>query len=100
MSLLLLGLLISGLIFGSIAYNCYMKREAVERSLRKNIETLEHNIAVIKKESAIALDKLDTELKKTRESNKKAYNDIDMLSKDVNSLKGQLEDCEKKLREC
>lgn len=99
MSLFLLGILISGLLFGTIAYNCYTKREAVERGLRTNIANLEHNISVVKKEMKIVKNQLEDEVKKVKEQNKKAFMDIDMLTKDNDSLRRQLAECEKKLKE-
>lgn len=100
MSAFLLGVLIAGLVGGTIAYNCYTKREAVERSLRVNIQNLEHNMIVVKKEAEVKLSQKDLELARAREQNKKAMADIDMLTKDNDSLRNQLADCKKKLEEC
>ncbi len=99
MQAFLLGILIAGLVGGTIAYNCYTKREAVERSLRVNIKNLEHNMAVIKKESEIKANQLDTEIARQKNQNKKAMADIDMLNRDNASLRDQLADCKKKIEE-
>ncbi len=95
----LLGFLIAALIGGTVAYNCYSKREIIERKLRQNIRNLEHNLAILKKESQLRVEQLDAEVQKYKEQNRKAYQDIDMQSKDINSLKRQLLDCHKKLQE-
>lgn len=100
MSAFLLGILIAGLIGGTIAYNCFTKREAVERSLRVNIQNLEHNISVVRKESELKVSQKDNELNRARDQNKKAMADIDMLTKDNDSLRSQLAECKKRLEEC
>ncbi|MCP4217399.1 MAG: hypothetical protein GY765_22340 [bacterium] len=100
MAAFFLGVLLGGLVFGTIAYNCYGKREIVERSLRGNIETLEYNIAVLRKESELKIETLEGNVIKAKEDNKKAVKDIDMLNKDITSLKKQLEQCKKELEEC
>ena len=100
MSAFLLGILIAGLVGGTIAYNCYTKREAVERSLRVNIQNLEHNITVVRKESELKLSQKENELNRAKEQNKKAMADIDMLTKDNDSLRHQLAECKKRLEEC
>ncbi|MCP5103074.1 MAG: hypothetical protein GY950_06840 [bacterium] len=92
-----LGVLLAGLVGGTVAYNCYTKREAVERSLRTNIKNLEHNLSIVKKETAVKVEQLNNEIKKAKDNNNKAINDIDMLNKDINSLHTQLADCKKKL---
>lgn len=99
MQAFLLGILIAGLVGGTIAYNCYTKREAVERSLRTNIKNLEHNIVVVKKEAEVKVNQMDTELARAKNQNKKAVADIDMLTKDNDSLRNQLADCKRKMEE-
>jgi hypothetical protein len=100
MSAFLLGILIAGLIGGTIAYNCYTKREAIERSLRVNIQNLEHNISIVKKESELKLSQKEIELNRATDQNKKAMADIDMLTKDNDSLRNQLTECKRRLDEC
>lgn len=100
MQAFLLGVLLAGLVGGTIAYNCYTKREAVERSLRTNITNLEHNIAVVKQEAEVKVNQMDTELARQKNQNKKAMADIDMLNRDNTSLRDQLADCKRKLEEC
>lgn len=100
MQAFLLGVLLAGLVGGTIAYNCYTKREAVERSLRTNITNLEHNIAVVKQEAEVKVNQMDTELARQKNQNKKAMADIDMLNRDNASLREQLADCKTKLEEC
>jgi peptidoglycan hydrolase CwlO-like protein len=98
MSLFFLGFLIAGIIGGTIAYNCYTKRESTERTLRTNIHNLEYNLTMIKKESEVKVEQLNNELKKAKEENKRAISDIDMLSKDISSLKKQLAECHRRLQ--
>ncbi len=95
----LLGLLISGLVGGIVVYNCYSKREITEKKLRQNISNLEHNLNMIRKESEIRVDQLNKTLLKTKEQNKKAFSDIDILHKDLNSLTRQLSDCRQRLED-
>lgn len=94
-----LGVLLAGLVGGTVAYNCFSKREIVERSLRTNIKNLEHNLAIVKKESQVKVEQLNIEIKKAKDNNNKAISDIDRLNKDINSLHAQLADCKKKLEE-
>ncbi len=95
----LLGFLISGLIGGSLVYNCYSKREITEKRLRQNLANLEHNLEMVRKESTLRLEQMSKEMVKTKEQNKKAYADIDVLHRDLASLKNQLDDCRKRLEE-
>jgi hypothetical protein len=95
----LLGFLIAGLIGGSLVYNCYNKREITERRLKQNVTNLEHNLAMIRKESELRIEGLNKELIKTKEQSRKAYADIDLLHRDLTSLKKQLQDCQSRLEE-
>ncbi|MCP5046302.1 MAG: hypothetical protein GY940_03965 [bacterium] len=99
MASLLLGFMIAGLIGGSVVYSCYNKREMTEKRLRQNIGNLEHNVNMIRKESELRLEQLNKELVKTKEQNKKAFADMDVLMRDVTSLKKQLFDCQSRLEE-
>lgn len=95
----LLGLLISGLAGGIVVYNCYSKREITEKKLRQNVANLEHNLNMIRKESEIRAEQLNKALLKTKEQNKKAFSDIDILHKDFSSLTKQLNDCRERLED-
>jgi len=95
----LLGFLISGLVGGTLIYNCYNKRELTEKKLRQNIANLEHNLQMLKKETEVRVDVLNRELIKTKEQNKKAFSDIDVLHKDLTNLNKQLTDCRQRLEE-
>ncbi len=97
MAAFFLGILISGVIAGSIAYNCFTKREVIERSLRTNIENLEYNVTVLKKESELKIDLLNADVKKAKEESKKHISHIDTLDRDIKSLRKQLEECKKAL---
>lgn len=93
----LLGFLVAGIIGGFFVFECYDKREVTERKLRQNVSNLEHNLDVIRKESDTLIENLNKELIKTKEQNKKAFNDIDILQRDCMSLQKQLEDCRSRL---
>ncbi len=95
----LLGFLIAGLIGGSLIYNCYNKREITERRLKQNVTNLEHNLEMTRKESELRVEGLNKELIKSKEQSRKAYADIDLSHRDLNSLKKQLQDCQSRLEE-
>ena len=95
----LLGFLIAGLAGGSVVYNCYAKREITEKRLKQNVANLEHNLEMIRRESELRVEQLNKELIKAKEQNKKSYMDIDVLHKDLRSVKQQLEDCRQRLEE-
>ncbi len=96
---LLLGFLIAGLIGGSFIYRCYEKRESTEKKLRQNVANLEHNVEMLRKESEIRIETMNKELIKTKEQNKKAFADNDLLQRDCMSLQKQLDDCRNRLEE-
>lgn len=95
----LLGFVIALLGGISLWYHCWSKREITEKRLRQNIGNLEHNLELLKRESGIKIDQLTRELKKTKEENRRAMNDIDTLQRDLTSMIRELEDCRKKLQE-
>lgn len=99
MSAFLLGLLIAGIIGGTIAYQCYSKRELVERTLRTNIKNIEYNMQMLKKETSLKIEQLSVELKKTKESNRKAFDDLERLGTEKNYLTKQLAECQRRLAE-
>lgn len=99
MTTFFLGVLLAGLVGGTFAYNCYGKREIVERSLKSSIANLEYNLDVIKQESELKVTQLTNDLKRSKEDHRKSINDIDLLNKDINSLKRQLAECKKALAE-
>lgn len=94
---LLLGFLIAGIIGGSFIYRCYEKREVTEKKLRQNVANLEHNLEMLRKETDILIDSLNKELIKTKEQNKKAFGDVDIMQRDCMSLQKQLDDCRNRL---
>jgi septal ring factor EnvC (AmiA/AmiB activator) len=95
----MLGFLISALVGGILIYNCYAKREITEKRLKQNVANLEHNLEMIRRESGLRVEQLNKELIKTKEHNKKAFMDIDVLHKDLRSVAKQLEDCRSRLEE-
>jgi uncharacterized protein YneF (UPF0154 family) len=95
----LLGFLIAGLIGGTFVYNCYNKREITERRLKQNCTNLEHNLQMIRKESELRVEGLNKELIKNKEHCRKAFADIDILHRDLASLRKQLDDCQSRLEE-
>jgi septal ring factor EnvC (AmiA/AmiB activator) len=99
MASFLLGFMIAGILGGTFIYSCYSKREITEKRLRQNIGNLEHNLEMIKKESELRTEQMNKELIKTKEQNKKAFADLDVLMRDVASLKKQLSDCQQRLEE-
>ncbi len=95
----LLGVLISGLIAITLVYNCYSKRELIERKLKQDINNLEHNLAVVRKESELRIEQLEAELKRARRENKKFIASIDVMQGEISSLKEQLQECQQRLEE-
>jgi hypothetical protein len=95
----LLGVLISAVIGATLVYNCYNKRESTEKTLRQNVGNLEHNLAIMKKESEMLSDQLETELKRVKEENRKSLAKIELMGKDMVSLRGQLDECKQRLSE-
>lgn len=95
----LLGFVIATLIGVTLVYHCWSKREITEKRLRQNINTLEHNLEVIKRESEVKIDQLTRELKKTKEENRRAMSDIETFQRDLTSMIRELEDCRHKLGE-
>ena len=95
----LLGVLISGLIAITLVYNCFHKRELIERKLKQDINNLEHNLAVVRKESELRIQQLDAELKRTRSENKKFIASIDVMQGEISGLKEQLEEGRQRLEE-
>lgn len=99
MSSFLLGMMIAGIVGGSIAYNCYAKREVIEKTLRHSIQNLEYNITMVKKEAQLRLDQMDLELKKTKESSRKTFTDLEQLTAKYGLVKSELDECQRRLRE-
>ncbi len=96
---ILLGAMIAGVICSVFIYNCYNKREVVEKRLRQNIDNLEHNLTVMRKESENRSEQLESELRKLREDYKKALNKTDILQKDLSNARDQLDECRRRLSE-
>jgi hypothetical protein len=94
-----LGLVISGIVGVIVAYNCYNRREIVEKRLKQNVVNLEHNLVVAKKENQLKVDQLEMELKHLKEEYKRSLGRSDILSKELETVKEQLEECRKKLAE-
>ncbi|MGE5343088.1 MAG: hypothetical protein ACM3SY_16560 [Candidatus Omnitrophota bacterium] len=93
----LLGILIAGVFGAGLVYNCYNKRESTEKKLRQNVGNLEHNMAILKKESEMKIDQLETEIKRLRDENRKHLSKIEIMAKDLGSLREQLEECKQRL---
>lgn len=99
MGAFLLGFLGAGLIGVTLVYGCYNKREITEKRLRQNIANLDHNLAMIKKESELKIDQLEGDLKRCRDENRKSLSKIEIMSQDLATVRDQLEDCKQKLAE-
>lgn len=99
MGAFLLGFLIAGLIGITLVYGCYNKREITEKRLRQNIANLDHNLAMITKESELKIDQLETDLKRCRDENRKSIQKIEILHKDLTTVRDQLDECKQKLSE-
>jgi septal ring factor EnvC (AmiA/AmiB activator) len=95
----LLGFLLAGLVGVTLVYGCYNKREITERKLRQNIQNLEHNVKMITKESEIAIEQLEVELKKTKDENRKCSAKLEVVTNDFHSVREQLEACKRQLAE-
>jgi septin family protein len=95
----LLGVLIAGLVAVTLVYNCYHKRELTERKLKQDISNLEHNLAVVRRESELRIEQLETELKRAGRENKKFIASIDVMQGEISSLREQLEECQQRLEE-
>lgn len=99
MGAFLLGFLLAGLVGVTLVYGCYNKREITERKLRQNLQNLEHNLAMIKKESELTIDQLEGELKKTKDENRKFSAKLEVVTNDFHSVREQLEACKRQLSE-
>jgi len=93
----LLGILISGVIGAALVYNCYNKRESTELRLRQNVGNLEHNMAMLKKESEMKEEQLEVEIKKLKDENRKYVAKIEIMAKDLVTVRGQLDECKQQL---
>ncbi len=99
MAAFLLGFLLASLIGVTFIYNCYNKREMTEKKLRQNLGNLEHNLAMIQKESELKIDQLESEGRRLRDENKKLSSKVEILQKDFMSVKDQLDECKQRLAE-
>ena len=95
----LLGFLIAAIVGLSLVYNCYNKREQTERKLKQNISNLEHNLRVLQKENELRIEQLTVDLKKAKDENRKSMSTIEIMQRELDTLKTQLEECQEQLED-
>jgi hypothetical protein len=95
----LLGFMIAALVGITLVYNCYSKREMTEKKLRQNINNLEHNLSVLRKEYDIRIEQLEADLRRSKEENKKSISTIEVLQQNLTGVKADLEECKLQLED-
>jgi len=95
----LLGFLIAAIIGLTLVYNCYSKREIVEKKMKQNIANLEHNLRILQKENELRIEQLTVELKKAKDENRKSMTTIEVLQRDLDKERKELAECKEQLED-